>query len=139
METLEKLRTLYEEYYQLMDQARQEERGLKGAMGVFILGAKTREGASAQFNLRLQEIISGLSPEEAVEPIFDFMLQEAWEHRNWTAVALMLTAVQGSLIPLIGRLDPEKRRELSLWYNKNYPRLDCTPVMKKLKKALEKG
>lgn len=139
MSSLEKLEQLYAEYYRLMEQVRQEEKGLRGAMGVFVMGPKGRNDCNVQFNQAVQQLLAEPESVQQAEEIIDYVLQEGWAHRDWLTVSLMLTAVHGYLTPLLPYVSSEKKRELSAWYEKAYPKLDCTPVMKKFKKELKEA
>lgn len=55
-------------------------------------------------------------------------------------VRLMLEAVQGELVPLVGLLTPARAAELCAWYRETYPRGTLLPSQHKLLDALtEKG
>ena len=135
MTTLEKLKEIYAEYYSGMEQVRESERGLRGAMNVFVLGPKDRNACNIRFNEKAKAALAESAPEEAGE-LVDFVLSQGWAHRDWLAVELMLTAVHGYLTPLLPLLPPEQRKQLGLWYDRCYPRINRTPVMRSFRKAL---
>lgn len=139
MDTLERLKGIYAEFYSAMEQVRAEEQGLRGALNVFVSGPRSRNACSVRFNEAVQAALSEPQAREQAAEIVDFILLEGWAHREPPAVGLMLTAMHGYLAELLPFVSEEKKQGLLAWYEKNYPRRDRTPVMEKFKKALSAG
>ena len=137
MDIIEKLGGIYQEYFQQMKQVHDEEKGMRGAMSVFVLGQRDRSQCTAQFNKAVQEALAQVETQDDARRVIDYVLRQGLENRDWIAVSLMLTAVHGYLVPLLDKLTPEERQRLLVWYDKAYPKRNCTPVMRSFRKSLD--
>ncbi len=138
MESLEKLQQIYREYLAAMEENGAKNAGLRGILNTLAYGPGGRDYSSLRFAEKVQELLQDAQPEPAErKAIFDFMLDAAWEQRDDSRVAMMLTAVHGCLIPLTKGLDSQQARELLLRYDSLWPRKLRTPVMQDFARSLE--
>ena len=75
------------------------------------------------------------SPEETAELVKTVLQAET--SRKWPEAArLALLAIQRHTLPLIARMSPEDRGEISAWYADAYPRRRRLPVQRQIVKEL---
>lgn len=137
MNTIDTLSRLYEEYLRDIEIARRERSNLQGAFASILLGSKGGGSHDYRFAQEVEAALKAVDPKaEEPRPIIELVLRKGAEYQNDISVAMMFTAVQQFLTPLLAYETPECRAELAKWYDKAFPRHVRTPVMVQFRKKL---
>ena len=83
---------------------------------------------------------AGEAPDaDTADDLVKFLLKASTNYPTGSLAGWMLVAIQNHALPIIPYMSAAVREELSVWYEKAFPRLQRMPNQQKIAKALKKG